>query len=361
MAEARKVYTVIGLMSGTSMDGIDVAMIKTDGIDYIEPVRDHSIPYDDVLRNSLRQCLGKSVIDEDIRRVERDLTVAHVNAVKAMIDYEEVELIGFHGQSIFHDPDHACTIQIGDGKLLAEQTGISVVNDFRSNDMRHGGQGAPLLPLYHRARANNLDKPVAVLNLGGVGNVTYLGGDDDEILAFDTGPANALIDDFVFERTGDRFDKDGALAASGAAHMDLVHGWMEHSYFSALPPKSLDRDDWDVSGVAGLSAPDGAATLSEFTVRSVAAGFGHLPKQPRCCYVSGGGRHNKYIMARLREVLNCDVRPVDGLGWNGDALEAEGFAYLAVRSVLGLPLSLPGTTGVSEPVSGGTLYEVERE
>lgn len=361
-----KIYTVIGLMSGTSLDGVDAALIKTDGINIVEPIGQTTLPYPENLKQKMRECLGKDDLnDPDVVEVERLVTFHHAQAVKDILEQEQIsasqiDLIGFHGQTIFHDPDNQITLQIGDGDLLAHETGINVVNDFRSADVKAGGQGAPFLPLYHRARVklSGADLPVVILNLGGVSNITWIGQGDDDIVAFDTGPGNALIDDFVFERTGDAFDVDGRLASYGRVHRDIVNQWMELPFFDLPVPKSLDRNVWDVSAVQALDTTDGVATLTAFTVESIRAAKRFLPDMPNCWYVAGGGRHNKAIMQGLADSLMSPVKSVDDLGWNGDALEAEGFAYLAVRSVKRKPLSLPSTTGVPEPVTGGVLHEV---
>lgn len=360
-----RIYTAIGLMSGTSLDGIDAALIRTDGENHAEPLDFISIPYDNGLREKLRACLGREDdFDGAVVRAETEMTRAHAAAVdwllsKAGLAPEDIDLIGFHGQTIFHAPERHLTWQIGNGAMLARLTGIDVVNDFRSADVISGGEGAPFLPLYHRARAavSDVGKPAAVLNIGGVGNVTYLGAGADDILAFDTGPGNALLDDWVQKHFDRSFDENGMLARQGQLRQDILDEWLSHDYFGRRAPKSLDRDAWDVSALQqkGVSAADGAATLTEFTVHAIAKAQEHMPASPKTWYVTGGGRHNDFMMERLHTVLESDVLPVEDIGWNGDALEAEGFAYLAVRSLCGLPLSLPVTTGVPAPQTGGRL------
>jgi anhydro-N-acetylmuramic acid kinase len=340
-----KVYRAIGLMSGTSLDGVDVALIETDGEGLIRRLGFATYPYDGPAREVIRGALGKKT-DEAASAVVTD---RHIQALrqfmKAFPAAKTAELIGFHGQTIYHNPAQGMTVQVGDAAALARETGKDVVSDFRSADVKAGGQGAPFLPLYHAALAAGLKKPVAILNIGGVANVTYIG--DGEILAFDCGPGNALIDDFMKKRTGKNFDEGGAMARGGDR-------WMAHPFFAKLPPKSLDRDAWKVGGIEGLSDANGAATLAAFTVSAIARGADHLPAAPKRWYVTGGGRHNKAIIRGLRKHLGFfAVSPVERAGWNGDAMEAEGFAYLAVRSLLGLPLSLPTTTGVPKPLSGG--------
>lgn len=356
-----KIYNVIGLMSGTSLDGIDAALIRTDGLGFVESVSFLTVPYESAVRGALRACLGLN-IDPDgrVANAETLMTAAHADAVKALLALShvkaaDIDLIGFHGQTIFHDPDNGFTWQIGDGAKLARETGINVINDFRTSDVKAGGQGAPLIPVYHAALAQALPKPVAILNLGGVGNVTFIGA-GHEILAFDTGPGNALINDWVRAHTGEELDRDGAYALKGKVDGACLSRLLQNPFFSLPPPKSLDRDAWDITPLKGLPLEDGAATLTAFTVQAVAQCLSHLPQKPLAWYITGGGRLNPAIMQGLRETLKAPVQDVDGLQWNGDALEAQGFAYLAVRSQQGLPLSFPSTTKVPKPVTGGRFW-----
>ncbi len=357
----QKITRIIGLMSGTSLDGVDVAIIETDGMSYVRPLGFAYYPYGDALRQDMRSCFGARIETPHLQKVEYDLTMAHAQAVKSFlvekkIDPSDIDLIGFHGQTITHDPDHRFTWQLGDGPLLARETGIQVVYDFRTADVMAGGQGAPLIPVYHWARAfsSRVQFPVAILNIGGVSNVTWIGQNEGELLAFDCGPGNALIDDIVLKATGARFDKDGMIAKTGNADQDLLSRWLGHPFFDKIPPKSLDRDAWDATPVSTYLLPDAVATLTQFTVSSIVRGAQHFPEPAKEWYVAGGGRLNAAIMDGLRHGLGVPVHPVEQIGWNGDALEAEGFAYLAMRSVLGLPLSYPTTTGVKNPQQGGT-------
>lgn len=357
---ANIMQTAIGLMSGTSLDGIDAALIRTDGHGRVERIGFYTMPYPSELRDQLRGCLGlKFDPDGRVARAERAMTLAHAGAVAQLrqnFSDTAVDLIGFHGQTIDHDPAMRRTWQIGDAALLAAETGIDVIADFRSADVAAGGQGAPLLPLYHAALAQNLEKPVAVLNIGGVANVTFIGAGDNALLAFDTGPGSALLNDWVKQHTGAEYDRDGLLARAGTIDRDILASYLADDYFSRPAPKSLDRDQWNIRALAGLSVEDGAATLTALTVRAIAKACDHLPESPLQWYVTGGGRLNPAMMDGLRRVLNVPVGVVDDLGWDGDAMEAEGFAYLAVRSALGLPLSLPGTTNVPQPLSGGQRW-----
>jgi anhydro-N-acetylmuramic acid kinase len=346
-------------MSGTSLDGVDAAFIETDGVDFVRPHGFFHVPYEPGEKAKIRSCLGRAERNAD---VEAMITTRHVEAVKALCAQEkmepgDIEVIGFHGQTVYHNPGKKITVQIGDATGMARDLGVQVVADFRSADVQAGGQGAPLLPLYHRARVkvDNLQLPVAVLNIGGVANVTWIS--DDKILAFDTGPGNALIDDWVKDHGGGDYDKDGMLASAGKIDKELLEKLLADKYFTAQPPKSLDRDHWDVEVVKKLSTPDGAATLAAFTVEAVKRAVEFFPDRPRQWLVAGGGRHNKFLMEYLGITLASPVKPVEILGWNGDALEAEGFAYLAVRSLIGEPLSLPETTGVPGPLTGGVLFK----
>ncbi|HYG91779.1 MAG TPA: anhydro-N-acetylmuramic acid kinase [Azospirillum sp.] len=353
-------HTVIGLMSGTSMDGIDAALVRTDGVDRVEPLAFLATPYHNGFRARLRACLGGR---GDVADVERDLTESHAAAVlrllaEAGVAARDVDLIGFHGHTILHAPKERRTWQIGNGALLAQRTGIAVVDDFRTADVASGGQGAPLVPLYHRALAATLPRPLAVLNLGGVGNVTWIGRNEEDVIACDTGPANALVDDWVLAKTGARYDDGGRLARSGRVHALALTELLDNPYFDQPMPKSLDRDAFDPAPVRDLSPEDGAATLTAFTAFAVERVLPHLPEPPLRWLVTGGGRHNVTLMEMLADRLRAPVDPVEAVGWDGDALEAQAFAYLAVRSRLGLPLSLPTTTGVPTPVTGGRYHAV---
>ena len=346
---------VIGLMSGTSLDGVDAALVHTDGDRIGEFGPALTLPYTADLRADLRALLdraGELASDDPalLATTER-LTLHHAEAVRAL--GVSGDMIGFHGQTILHRPRERRTWQIGDAALLARQTGLPVAWDFRSADVSAGGQGAPLVPVFHAALAVGLPKPLAVLNIGGVANVTWIG--EDGIAAWDTGPGNALLDDFCLRHLGEPMDRDGRLCASGTPHEPTLARLLAHPFFARPAPKSLDRQDFAAALglVDALSVADGAATLAAFTARAVAAS--PWPAMPLVVLVAGGGRHNPAIMAALQKSLPCDVAPVEDVGWNGDALEAQCFAYLAVRVERGLPLSFPGTTGVMHPVTGGRI------
>lgn len=356
-------------MSGTSRDGIDAALIRTDGEGLVERIAFHGTPYDEGFRVRLAEaCARAMAMDEPefealIDAVETEMTQAHVEAVADLLarsgwQAQDVDVIGFHGHTVAHKPDLGWTWQIGDADALAGAFGIPVVADLRSADVEAGGQGAPLLPVYHRALSAKLPKPVAILNLGGVANITYIGA-DDTLVAFDTGMASGLIDNWMQVEGGKTFDEGGAIAAAGQVDECVLTGMLDHPFFDLPPPKSIDREDFTLQPVRGLSLADGAATLTAFTAHSVELALRQLPARPTTMYVAGGGRHNATLMQMLRDVTGIAVESVNRLGWNGDSVEAEGFAYMAVRSIMALPISFPGTTGVPEPMTGGELFEVD--
>jgi len=351
----------LGLMSGTSVDGVDVALIETDG----ESVSAHgpalTVPYDDKVRSLIRAAFGAERPNEATRAAERALTGAHIDAVRRWsiesgIAIDTLDVVGFHGQTITHRPDKRFTWQLGDGAALAASIGVKVVSDLRSADVAAGGQGAPLVPVYHAALARGLPRPLAVVNIGGVANITWIGS-HDELLAFDTGPGNGPIDDWCARRAGLRFDKDGSLAAKGKVDRGRLERFSEHRYFARKPPKSLDRGDFNDAWAEGLSAADGAATLTQGTARAIALAARHFSAPVAQWIVSGGGTRNRTLLRAIAEETRGKVVTADSIGWRGDSLEAEAFAFLAVRSLRGLPITFPGTTGVPRPMRGGKLNE----
>ncbi len=356
-----KSVRALGTMSGTSMDGVDAAVLVTDGltIDSFEEVEYRA--YSDAERALLRGAMGLWP-DNDIAKAAELVETAHA---QLLTRFAPVDLIGFHGQTIAHDPGGRGTHQLGDGQILAEVLQTPVVWDFRSADVRLGGQGAPLAPFFHHALARwiGFSDPVCFLNLGGVGNITWVDPRLEQpetagaLLAFDTGPANAPINDAMNARLERPFDDNGALAAQGTPDTKILEGFMAAGFFHKIPPKSLDRNDFAAlsEAVAPLSDEDAIATLTAAVALSVEDGFQHLPSLPKAVLVTGGGRHNDTMMKMLAATLPCSVLPVEAHGLNGDMLEAQAFAYLAVRVANGLPTSCPGTTGVKAAVCGGTL------
>jgi anhydro-N-acetylmuramic acid kinase len=360
-----KVMRALGLMSGTSLDGIDVAYLETDGETVAKRGPALTIPYDERMRGLLTTAIAdaKSLKSRDERPAslldaERELTDRHAVAVaqfleRTGIDNASIDLIGFHGQTVLHRPETGLTVQLGLGQRLADATGRPVIYDLRAADIAAGGQGAPLVPVYHRALTAKLPaRPLAIVNIGGVANVTWIGR-DGSLIAFDTGPGNALLDDWMKQRAGCAHDENGEAAAQGNVDEGAVRKFLCHVYFNKPPPKSLDRNTFSADAIAGLPVNDGAATLAAFTAQAIARAREHMPQEPELWIVAGGGRHNRTIMRMLAARVQYAVVPAEAANIDGDSLEAEAWAYLAVRSVKGLPITFPGTTGVSEPMTGG--------
>lgn len=364
-----KLFTAIGLMSGTSLDGIDVALLRTDGERTVKRGGARSFPYDEEMRNRLRTALAEAaaINNRNVRlgslaEVERAITERHAEAVRLFLgEMGSVNhtpyVIGFHGQTVLHRPEAGLTVQLGDGALLARLTHCQVVCDLRAADVAAGGQGAPLVPVYHRALALRLpQRPVAFVNIGGVANVTWI-GEDGELLAFDTGPGNALMDDWVLKHTGRACDEDGALARSGRPDDRALRTYLSQPYFTEPVPKSLDRGAFTLEPLHGLDAATGAATLASFTAAAIARSVGWFKAPPTLWVVCGGGRRNRYLMELLAWHLDGPVVPAEAMGLDGDAIEAEAWAYLAVRSLKRLPITFPSTTGVPKPLTGGVLHK----
>jgi len=352
-------------MSGTSVDGVDVAMIETDGerIEAFGP--SFTLSYPDEVRRTIRAAFGAEQANEATRAAERAVTDMHIEAVRRWstehaTSIASLDVVGFHGQTITHRPERRFTWQLGDGAALAKALGVRVVNDLRGADVTAGGQGAPLVPVYHAALARGLAKPLVVVNIGGVANVTWIGqgiGSDDALLAFDTGPGNGPIDDWCARRAGQRFDRDGALAAAGKVDRPRLERFSEHRYFARTPPKSLDRGDFSDAWAAGLAAADGAATLTRGTARAIALAARHFPNPAALWVITGGGARNATLLRAIADETQGKVMTAADVGWDGDALEAQAFAFLAVRSLRGLPITFPGTTGAPRPLTGGRLNE----
>ncbi len=369
---------VVGLMSGTSMDGVDAALIDTDGeaVFWLGP--SITLPYDAQTRALLVQAM------EDARGInartdrpgilaeaERRMTDLHADAVLMLLETmrlspADLDLIGFHGQTVLHRPDARLTVQIGEGQRLATLLGVPVVADFRAADVAAGGQGAPLVPVFHAALAAGLGAgpkqnwPLAVLNVGGVSNVTIISPDVPPV-ACDTGPGNALLDDFMMARTGHPFDADGATAARGRVDEARLAQLLTHPFFQLPPPKSLDRNEFRTfvsrhAGLDELSLEDGAATLTALTAATVAGLLPHLARRPQRWVIAGGGARNPTLCAMLAKQLDCSVVRADEVGWSADALEAHAFGFLAARSLQRLPQTFPTTTGVHTPLAGGVLF-----
>ncbi|WP_315720287.1 MULTISPECIES: anhydro-N-acetylmuramic acid kinase [unclassified Bradyrhizobium] len=363
------ILTALGLMSGTSLDGVDVAMIETDGrqIKALGPSGYRA--YTAAERSLLREALADAVQIERrearpgrVRDAEQVVTAAHAEAIAAFLAQnrlmpEDIDIIGFHGQTVLHRPERRLTVQVGDAAALAKAVHIPVMHDFRAADVDFGGQGAPLVPVYHRALAQSLSRPgpIAVVNIGGVSNITYIDG-DDVLIACDTGPGNALLDDFMHRTTGQAFDQDGRVAEQGTPDEAWIASALALPFFALPPPKSLDRNDFAALRLGDAAPADGAATLTAFTAAAIARIAPLLPKPPASWIVCGGGARNHTMMRMLRQrVVPASVESADALGWSADAIEAQAFGFLAVRGMKGLPLSYPTTTGVPFPMTGGVI------
>ncbi|MBL0318092.1 MAG: anhydro-N-acetylmuramic acid kinase [Alphaproteobacteria bacterium] len=360
----KKMYRAIGLMSGTSMDGVDVALIETDGVSVSKCNPGIVLPYEYELRSRLR-ALIKNPMQEDVLFLEDVVTRYHIKAINVLLESakltcQDIDVIGFPGQTIIHRPQECLTWQMGNAAKIYQAHKIPVIADFRRSDMAAGGQGAPLVPVYHAALCRDLkEKTVAVVNIGGVANVTYIDRSDEDgvILAFDTGPGNAHIDDIMFKHTGQTYDHFGETAAKGRIHQPILDQLLQHAYFSQTYPKSLDRHTFDAESlVDGLPFQDAVATMTAFTAHAICKAQELMPKVPQRWLICGGGRLNETILKHMRQLLGHPVDPCEKVAWDGDGLEAQAFGYLAVRCLLGLPITFEKTTGAQTPVTSAAYY-----
>ena len=351
------------------MDGIDVALIETDGQNVIKHGPSATYEFDAAMHQNLCTAMEQAVKitsreqrPDNLSQIERDITDAHIMAVESFLQEKslsdsKIDVIGFHGQTVLHRPDDRLTVQLGEGQRLADELSIPVIYDLRAADVAAGGQGAPLVPIYHKALANSVNmRPLAFVNIGGISNVTYV-GESGQLLAFDCGPGNALLDDWVKQHTGKRFDENGELARSGEIDETVLHDYLINSFFNLPVPKSLDRGDFTLVQVQTLSAKDGARTLTELTAKAIANSANWFPLPPQDWIICGGGRRNKFLMQRIAANVQGIVTPAEAHHLDGDAMEAEAFAYLAVRSLKGLPITFPTTSGVEKVMYGGVLVE----
>ena len=360
-----RLIRAIGLMSGTSMDGVDAALVETDGEGRVVLGPTVFTPYPVALRQLLKRAnevaLGlddRTARPAPLAEAEAWVTRAQTEAVAAFVAGLDVrpDVVGFHGQTVMHAPERGMTMQLGDGSAMARGLGIPVVYDLRAADVAAGGEGAPLVPVFHRALVvqAGLPLPAAVLNIGGVANVTWVGPDGD-IVAFDTGPGNALLDDLMEARHDLLMDEGGVRAAAGTADAAVVRAYLDDAYFDRPAPKSLDRSNFDRSLVDHLSTEDAAATLVEVTAGAVARGLVMLEGMPKSLTIGGGGARNPALMAALERATGLVPESADAFGWSAAFLEAQAFGYLAVRAMKGLPITFPRTTGVAAPITGGVL------
>jgi anhydro-N-acetylmuramic acid kinase len=363
-----KKYRCLGLMSGTSLDGIDLAYLETDGHQILKIGPSSYRPYYQDFRDRLSTILGQSAPTDQTKAIEQELTDRHIEVIKDfMKDFDlsadDIDLIGFHGQTIYHNPLEKKTWQIGDAQKMANHLGIDVVGDFRIQDVESGGQGAPLVPIFHLALASQLQCqfPICMLNIGGVANVTYIPNENpEEMVAFDTGPGNALLDDWCLRYFQKAYDENGSISKKGKCNQAIIDDILSDTFFQSPVPKSLDRLHFHayLEKLQNISPEDGAATLLGLTVQSMLLAFKSLPAMPKQIILMGGGRKNANLVDQLKAALpQVHIQSIDDLGLNGDFIEAEAFAYLAGRHMAHLPYSFPKTTGVSQPMMGGKCYK----
>jgi anhydro-N-acetylmuramic acid kinase len=362
-----KFYYSLGFMSGTSLDGVDASIIKSDGENYVEIIDNKYIKYNDKLRSKLVKivdyCTSRVKFNkllQNIREVEKEVTIVHEKLFRKIIRNNskiKIDFIGFHGQTILHKPQNGYSIQIGDSKLLSRLTKTKVVSNFRENDIINGGQGAPLAPLYHKLilSKTRLKFPLAIVNIGGISNITYF-KNKNKIISFDTGPGNYLLDKWVKKNTGKNFDKNGFFSKTGKVNKKILNKLLKNPYYKKKIPKSLDVKNYDLKSIEKLSFKDGCATLSMLTIQTICSAIKKIDKDTCMLLVSGGGRKNKFIFNNLKKKLNISVDVVDKYNFDGDYIESQAFAYLAIRSYLKKFITLPSTTGVSKPCLGGSLF-----
>ena len=362
-----KIYTALGLMSGTSMDGIDASVLKSDGDTEYSIILDKYFKYSDETRQNLINIRDKVLIEDDlnvyteqIKSLEREITLFHANIVNEILKTLKIEIdfLGFHGQTIFHDPKKKITKQLGDGNLLSQLTKKTVVYNFRQNDLKNGGQGAPLASIYHKLLARNfkdkgkIELPIIILNIGGIANITSV-NQNYEILSMDIGPGNCLIDKWIRVNSDNNFDNNGDIARYGKINKFILEQTIDNFFYKETSSKkSLDIIDFDISFLKGLSLEDGAATATELTAHILSKKL--IDKD---VYICGGGRKNQFLISLLQNKIKNKILQIDSLGIDGDYIESQAFAYLAIRSYLKLPISFPETTGCEKPCSGGVIVK----
>ncbi len=360
----------LGLMSGTSMDGIDLSIIKSDGEQFVEVIDDLYHKYNNQFRLKLKTvidlCNSKEQFDKlssDIQEIENEITIAHANACKLIVEKNKnikIDLIGFHGQTVLHKPQEGYSIQIGDSKLLSKLTKTTVVSNFRKNDILNGGQGAPLAPLYHQLILSKIksDFPLVVINIGGISNITYV-EKKNKIIGFDTGPGNYLIDKWVKANSKMEFDNKGLLAKSGQLNEKILEKFLSNPYYKKKPPKALDVKDFDLNNLIELNFEDGCTTLSMLTVKSICMAINNFDTRPNLILFSGCVRKIEFIIENIQKILKRPIHLIDEYNFNGDFIESQAFAYLSIRSYLKKIISLPETTGVKKPCLGGVIFKTK--
>ena len=370
----KNLITSIGLMSGTSCDGVDASIIKSDGENEVHFIGNYFLPYEETVKSRIRSLKEKINLISDIEKnmsdlnnLKKEITFIHAKIVDLIIEKfelnkSEIDLIGFHGHTIFHSFKDKKTKQIGDGRLLSQITGLNIVYNFRENDIRNGGQGAPLVPIFHKLLQIKLRLkiPLVFLNIGGISNLTHL-DKDKKMTSFDTGPGNFLIDKILQIKSNDKiqFDEDGKIAFEGNVNRNILDSYLNDPYYEFSPPKSLDVNDFSLSPLRSLSLEDSVATLSELTSITIVNALNFFSSKPIEIILCGGGRKNKYIFERIKKLSNIKISNIDNYKINGDFIESQAFAYLAIRSFLKKPITFPETTGVIRPISGGDFIELK--
>ena len=367
-----KNYIALGLMSGTSADGIDVAVLTTDGKTKINLGPSGYYPFSNSFRSKIKSIFKKKVNIEKIKKqkrivdIENEFTYLNFVAInkflkKNKINKKEIDVVGFHGQTISHNPMNGYSWQIGNSQKLVNLLNVKVVSNFRDNDIKNGGQGAPLTPIFHYYLTKKIKKKICFINLGGISNVTYFNHRSknslNDILAFDAGPCCSLMDDWVSKNSNKKFDDLGILARSGNVKKEIIQNFLKKPYFSKLPPKSLDRSFFSLSLLKKLKIRDGSATINYLVADTLLKAFGYFPNYPDLCILSGGGRHNKFLVELInKKIKKSKILLAENYNWNGDSIEAHAFAYLSVRKLLNLPITYPKITGVKKPLSGGQVF-----
>ena len=377
-----KIYTALGLMSGTSLDGIDVSLIKSDGNNEYSPILNEYFKYDDktiqrilIIRDKVSTSKDLVLYSKEINILEKDLTLFNAKVVKETLKNfkQSIDVIGFHGQTIFHNSDQKITKQLGDGKLLSQLTKRKVVFNFRQNDLKNGGQGAPLTPIFHSIIANKISKkfkidfPISILNIGGISNVTLITNENDfsdsnKLYAYDIGPGNCLINEWIRKNSKNQFDKSGTIARSGKIDELILNQALDNFGLNSSYEKSLDIKDFDIFFAKGLSFEDGAATITDFTAKLIADGINFIQNKNSSeimrWLVCGGGRKNNFLLERIKDNFKkIKLDPIDEFEIDGDFIESQAFAFLAIRSLEGKPISFPSTTRCKKPTTGGEIVE----
>ena len=369
-----KIITSVGLMSGTSLDGIDASIIQSDGEDHLEIIGNNYTEYSSSLREEIRELKKKINNSQDIKnlkneieKIEKKITILHADSVnkilgKFKIKNNNINIVGFHGQTIFHSYKDKITKQIGDAKLLNKLLNIDIIYNFRENDLKNGGQGAPLTPIYHKIlrKKIKLPLPVAFINIGGISNISYL-NEDEKLKSFDCGPGNCLIDSLIQLKSNDKiqYDKSGLIASKGIVNKIILENYLNNPYYELFPPKTLDTGDFSLSIIRGISLENSISTLSELTARTIVDSLNFFKNKPKKLILIGGGRKNKFIFDRIKDLSSIQTVDIDNFDFNGDFIESQAFAYLAIRSLLSKPITYKETTGVSKASTGGRLISIK--